>query len=228
MTDDEVADLLDSAKPLVIIEAPAGCGKTYQGASLARRAAEGFSKGRALILTHTHAACAVFAKETKAAHRNVEIRTIDSLLVRIAAAYHKSLKLPADPSTWARQQGESGFQKLGGLVANLVTQQPMIASALSDRYPIVIADEHQDSTTDQHDVVMALHAAGSRLRIFGDPMQRIYGRHTDKAIAADRARWETLKSAGTAGQLSYPHRWKNGSLELGEWILPVKPRPFRH
>src|SRR5688572_6491520 len=99
MTDDEVADLLDSSMPLVVIEAPAGCGKTYQGATHAKRAAESLTRGRALILTHTHAACAVFAKETKAARQHVEIRTIDSLLVQIAAAYHKSLGLPADPST---------------------------------------------------------------------------------------------------------------------------------
>ena len=39
MSDKDVAALLDSSEPLVVIEAPAGCGKTYQGANYARRAA---------------------------------------------------------------------------------------------------------------------------------------------------------------------------------------------
>jgi len=106
MTDREVADLLDSDAPLVVVEAPAGCGKTYQGAHYALRAASRLSNGRVLILTHTHAACAAFAQATRIAHRKVEIRTLDSLIVQIAAAYHKSLDLPSDPAAWARREGE--------------------------------------------------------------------------------------------------------------------------
>lgn len=102
MSDEDVAALLDSAAPLVVVEAPAGCGKTYQGANHARRMASSSPHGRVLILTHTHAACAVFAKETRGARNRVEIRTIDSLITQIAAAYHKSLDLPADPSAWVR------------------------------------------------------------------------------------------------------------------------------
>ena len=51
----------------------------------------------------------------------------------------------------------------------------MISAALADRYPVVIGDEHQDSSADQDAVMMSLHHAGSYLRVFGDPMQRIYG-----------------------------------------------------
>src|SRR3954462_6017547 len=105
MTDAEIAEMLDSTAPLVVIEAPAGCGKTYQGASHARRMAYSSLRGRILILTHTHAACSVFAKETRATGSRVEIRTIDSLIVQIATAYHRQLGLPADPSVWARRAG---------------------------------------------------------------------------------------------------------------------------
>lgn len=108
--------LLDSSEPLVVIEAPAGCGKTFQGANYARRAAAKLDRGRALILTHTHSACSQFAKETKAAASQVEIRTIDSLIVHVATIYHKSLDLPHDPSAWARRQA-NGFDELGVRVA---------------------------------------------------------------------------------------------------------------
>ena len=78
------------ALALLVCAAPAGCGKTYQGARYAARAAIGLETGRVLILTHTHAACGAFAKATNHDRRKVEISTIDSLIVRIAAAYHRS------------------------------------------------------------------------------------------------------------------------------------------
>ena len=112
MTDEEVVAFLDSEAPLVVVEAPAGCGKTYQGACYARRVASRLTSGRILILTHTHAACAAFAKETRATHRRVEVRTIDSLIVQIAAAYHKSLELPLDAAAWARRAGQNGYAEI--------------------------------------------------------------------------------------------------------------------
>jgi len=174
-----------------------------------------------LILTHTHAACGVFAKETRSATNRVEIRTIDSLVVHIATAYHKSLGLPPDPSVWAREAGNEGFQQLGESVARFLAQNPMVSMALAERYPLVIADEHQDARGEQHDIIMGLHRAGSRVRVFADPMQRIYVR-TKRAIAADQSRWEALKSEGVFAELEYPHRWTSGSMELGSWVLAAR------
>lgn len=221
MSDKDVAALLDSSEPLVVIEAPAGCGKTYQGANYARRAALASSRGRTLILTHTHSACAQFAKETSAVSGKLEIKTIDSLAVQVATVYHKPLDLPPDPSAWARQQGNDGFKQLGTRVASLLEAKPMIAAALADRYPVIIADEHQDSHADQHGIVMALHRAGSRLRVFGDPMQAIYGRGK-KAVATSREQWDALKSSGVSDVLKHPHRWRDGSPDLGDWILQAR------
>jgi len=221
MSDEEVAALLDSDEPLVVIEAPAGCGKTYQGSRYASRAASKLDTGRVLILTHTHAACGVFAKETQGKNREVEIRTIDSLIVQIAAAYHRSLDLPPDPYEWARQSHD-GFSQLAARVAALLTHRPMISEALACRYPIVIGDEHQDSSPDQDAVMMSLSRGGSRLRVFGDPMQRIYVGTNRAAADADRQRWEGMKSAGAYMELENPHRWRDGSPELGQWILSAR------
>lgn len=222
MSDEDVAALLDSNEPLVVIEAPAGCGKTYQGARYARRAAARLDIGRALILTHTHGACGVFAKETQDRSRQVEIRTIDSLIVQIAAAYHQSLDLPANPYAWARQFSGDGFSELASRVADLLAHRPMISAALANRYPVVIGDEHQDSSPDQDAVMMSLQLAGSQLRVFGDPMQRIYGSTSVARAVADRVRWEEMKSAGAHMKLENPHRWSDGSPPLGEWILRAR------
>jgi len=220
MTDEQVAALLDSDAPLVVVEAPAGCGKTYQGADYAARVAACLGSGRVLILTHTHAACAAFSQVTRAAHRKVEIRTIDSLIVQIAAAYHKSLGLPADPSAWARRQGEDGYAALAARVAKLMQHHAFIAAALAERFRIVIADEHQDASADQHAIVMALRNAGAKLRIFGDPMQNIYAR--GRAADAALARWEALKTDAAFAELCTPHRWRDGTPALGTWILDAR------
>ena len=222
MSDESAAALLDSDEPLVAIEAPAGCGKTYQGAQYAHRAASRLARGRVLILTHTHAACSVFSSRTRQSAARVEIRTIDSLVTAIATAYHKSLGFPPDPAAWARREGPDGFDALATGVAALLTARPMIGAALSERYPVVIGDEHQDSSAAQHGIIMTLQGGGSQLRLFGDPMQHIYGSRADAARSADRARWESLKTAAAFDELDTPHRWTTGSPELGWWILQAR------
>lgn len=220
MTDEDAAALLDSDAPLVVVEAPAGCGKTYQGANYALRAASKLSTGRVLILTHTHAACAAFAKATRTAHRKVEIRTLDSLIVQIAAAYHKALDLPPDPAAWARRQGGEAYATLATQAGKLIERHPFVAAALAERFPIIIADEHQDASADQHSVLIALREAGAKLRIFGDPMQGIYARGREAEHA--QARWEETKSAGVYAELETPHRWRDGTPALGRWILEAR------
>ena len=217
MTDEEVVTLLDSEAPLVVVEAPAGCGKTYQGACYARRVASRLTSGRILILTHTHAACAAFAKETRATHRRVEIRTIDSLMVQIAGAYHKSLELPLDVAAWARRPGKNGYAEIAVRVAKLILSCPYIAEALAKRFPFVVADEYQDTSKEQDAVIMAIGRAGATLRIFGDPMQNIYTRGA--AAKETLARWDKAKSAAVFADLCTPHRWRDGTLALGEWVL---------
>ena len=214
--------LLDSDAPLVVIEAPAGCGKTYQGAGYAARAATRLENGRVLILTHTHAACGAFATATRGVHRKVEIRTIDSLIVQIASAYHKSLALPANVSAWARQHPEGGYDKIADGIARLLSRHPMVCEALVRRYPVVIGDEHQDANAGQHDLIMALQAAGARTRIFGDPMQALYPEKAKSAAAAGRARWAALKSTGAYDELRHPHRWDHGTPDLGGWVLEAR------
>ena len=84
MSDASVHAALRSNSPLVVVEAPAGCGKTTSGADYAREAALAGKGSRPLILTHTHAACSVFASRTKGVGSGVEIRTIDSIIAHIA------------------------------------------------------------------------------------------------------------------------------------------------
>src|SRR5690606_12369190 len=140
-SDRTVAETLRSDAPLVVVEAPAGCGKTHQGTEYARDVATASSE-RVLIVTHTHAACNVFAERTSGVGRRVEIRTIDILIAQIAGAYHDGLGLPADIAGWTRL-APKGHAQLAALVARLVDRHPMVAAAIAVRYPTIICDELQ-------------------------------------------------------------------------------------
>jgi len=220
MTDEEIANLLRSDASIVVIEAPAGCGKTHQAASYAANMAANLKSARLLVLTHTHAACSVIAERTQEYRDKIDIRTLDSLTNQIATAYRLSLDLPEDISAWARQHG---YELLASKVANLLRSNPIIAKHLAKLFPIVICDEHQDSNEAQDEIVQLLGKRGALLRVFGDPMQIIPGGKGQNAIAtAALARWEALKAKAVFGELGTPNRWKKTNPELGEWILSVR------
>ena len=166
MSDEAVHAALRSDARLVLVEAPAGCGKTHQGADYARDLATGDSTSRPLILTHTHAACSVFADRTRGTATRVDIRTIDSVVAQVATVYHAGLGIPADTALWVRQQPKDGYGELCLKVANLLSRHPMIARSLAQRHRTVICDEHQDATGDQHSIISALMNQGARLRIW--------------------------------------------------------------
>jgi hypothetical protein len=92
----------------------------------------------------------------------------------------------------------------------------MIAQSIAARYLTVICDEHQDSSGDQHAIAMSLHGGGANLRLFADPMQKIFKE-------ANPYSWDELvRSAGVVEQLDYPHRWTKGSPSLGQWTLEAR------
>ena len=221
MSDATVHSALRSDAGLVVVEAPGGCGKTFQGAAYARDIADSVRPGRLLILTHTHAACSVFHGRTRGVGSHVEIRTIDSLISELTGAYHQGIGLPPDTASWARRN-KDGYDVLAVRSALLIKRFPAIAASLASRYPIIICDEHQDSTGERHAIVMALHQHRSRLRIFADPMQQVFApaAYADGCPAVD---WTSLTAAADAfEELDVPHRWKDGCPLLGRWILDAR------
>jgi DNA helicase-2/ATP-dependent DNA helicase PcrA len=217
MSDESVHTALRSDAPLVLVEAPAGCGKTHQGADFARDVAADRSN-RLLILTHTHAACSVFAERTRGSGSRVEIHTIDSLIAHIATAYHLGLGLPADVPTWARRTPD-GYRHVALRVVALLRRHPMIAATLAKRYPVVICDEHRDCSGDQHALGIAMLNQGARLRVFADPVQRIF-KESPLAGSTPAQDWVALtKQAHAFEELDTPHRWRSGCPDLGRWTL---------
>jgi hypothetical protein len=154
--------------------------------------------------------------------RYVHIRTIDGLISEIASAYHHTLGLPRDISAWVRIQ-EDGYTKLAEMVAGLLQAFPMIVGSVVNRYPVVVCDEHQDANPGQHGVIMALHRHGAKVRIFADPMQRIFrSRKKLHRDIEDRCWDEMVAKADIKDDLSIPHRWNSGSVALGKWVLSAR------
>jgi len=110
------------------------------------------------------------------------------------------------------------FDDLGALFWKLLEKYPAIAKAYADRYPVVIADEHQDASELQDAFVRRFGAR--KLVVFADPMQLIYGfRGSDEA----RLQRHISQVGGTPRELRTPHRWNGESLE-GKWLLAVRAR----
>jgi hypothetical protein len=223
MSDQSVRAALRSTSSLVVIEAPAGCGKTHQGAEYAEELVGGMVKERLLVLTHTHSACSVFSHRTTGYNRKrMDVRTIDSFIGGIASAYHLGLGLPSDTATWVRQQGDDGHAQLAVRVSALLRSRPIIAASLAARHPFVICDEHQDSSGDQHAVVMAMLTQGARLRLFADPMQKIF-KDTLLPGSSPAFNWAAItQQADAFEQLDTPHRWTDGCMQLGQWTLKAR------
>ena len=74
-----------------------------------------------------------------------------------------------------------------------------------------------------HAIVMTLHAAGSSLRVFADPMQQVFHNRRQADIVAADQRWTDLKKGACRfEELDQPHRWTNGQSALGAWILQAR------
>ena len=116
-----------------------------------------------------------------------------------------------------QRAGRLVFDDLGALFWELLERFPAVEAAYRRRFPMVIADEHQDASTLQDAVVRRL--AQRRLVVFADPMQLIHGFRGASEARLERHRkdCDQEKSLGTS------HRW-HGSQHLADWLLAVRKR----
>ncbi len=113
-------------------------------------------------------------------------------------------------------EGRLVFGDFGAFWALLVTRQPTLRRALRERYPVVIADEHQDASQMQEALVREL---GTSHVIFADPMQLIHAFR-----GADWGRLEGhMRDADEIVEIATPHRWHD-SPALGSWLLETRDR----
>ena len=114
-------------------------------------------------------------------------------------------------------RGNLVFDDLGALFWTLISSFPTVRQAFRSRYPVLIADEHQDASLLQDALVGEL---GGRHRIvLADPMQLIHGWR-----GADERRLQAHRDVcDREFALLTPHRW-HGDPTAGEWLLGVRKR----
>jgi DNA helicase-2/ATP-dependent DNA helicase PcrA len=116
-----------------------------------------------------------------------------------------------------QRAGRLVFDDLGALFWRLLDRFPVLDEAYRRRYPVVIADEHQDASALQDAVVRRL--SRDRLVVLADPMQLIHGFRGASPQRLQRHR----DDCDNAYSLTTAHRWHE-SEELAVWLLAVRTR----
>jgi hypothetical protein len=211
-----IRHVLRSNERNVIIEAPAGCGKTYEAAKLAIDVGVQLKIGtEVLLLAHTNAAVQEFARRIDGTGARVHATTIDAFCLNLLSPYANRIGLPSPLRRFVGTgEGRIPFEELAPRIADLLHRCPSIASLVACRYPFIILDEHQDANLFQHSVVTSVRNFGDcRVRVFGDPMQAIY-----ESDDRGRPSWDQLVAeANISKTLIIPQRWDEHP-DLGAWI----------
>lgn len=74
-----------------------------------------------------------------------------------------------------RQRGLIDFGDQVGLAVRLLDENPEVAAALREQFPVVLLDEYQDTNYAQRILLQRVYGPGSAVTAVGDDMQSIYG-----------------------------------------------------
>jgi hypothetical protein len=205
--DNDVRRIADAHECSVML--PAGCGKTEL---LARAVAHGSTNSAPqLVLTHTHAgvhAIRARLRRLRVASDTVQVTTIAGWALRIASAY---------PTLSGLTQPTPGTSADWNAVHRGVTEalaSPHLRRVLTASYGGVYVDEYQDCTIQQHGLVLRL-AGSLPVRLFGDPLQSIFGFGSNAVVDWDTDVTPHFPPLPVA---AHPWRWAGTNPGLGAWL----------
>ncbi|ELA9308259.1 UvrD-helicase domain-containing protein [Vibrio natriegens] len=196
-------------KDRVLLIAPAGYGKTYTIAECLK-----YTKGKQLILTHTHAGVASIRlklKEMQISSDCYSVETISSFCQRYVHSFCPSHEIPRQGVNSKLDKNYHSFivDKAHSIIGLSLVQKVINAS-----YQGLFVDEYQDCSLAQHLVILSL----SKLmptRLLGDPLQGIFGfKDTLVDFETDLSNFESV------AELQIPFRWrkKGNNSALGDII----------
>lgn len=187
--DDTRQNVLDFRGSLMLVEGPAGCGKTRLAVQRLRGAIDTdmLDDGQKVL-------CASFSRASRCRMKSVintyaagcaeetAVVTFDSFALSILRQYGDVARLsapvrirPNAPLDECICDGEGchlSFDQVRQRTVELL-RVPAIARACADVYPLVVVDEFQDTGRAHFEILMALHREGARLWAFGDTEQDI-------------------------------------------------------
>jgi DNA helicase-2/ATP-dependent DNA helicase PcrA len=74
-----------------------------------------------------------------------------------------------------RELGRIDYGDQISFACKIMSEHPEIAQSLSERWPVVLLDEYQDTNIAQRKLMMNIYGQGSIVTVVGDPDQAIYG-----------------------------------------------------
>lgn len=211
MNPEAVASILASAPGS--IELPAGCGKTELIVRLAKAKAD--SGKRTLLLTHTHAGVDALRRRCRrlgVPSSAVWIRTIDSWAFDLIRSFPQLAEVSArDEPDWA----ESEIYHRGAARAS---SAEAVARMLRVSYSLVLVDEYQDCSIEQHRLAMAIAEFVPTL-VFGDRAQGLLWFAKPRPVD-----WEgDVIPAFPAIDVEFvPRRWLGTNPLLGAWTIEAR------
>lgn len=199
-------------EPLLLIEAPAGYGKTEEAVMAAQAIAPTLRDGReVLFLTHTNGARDTFNRRLRG--KAATMKTIHALAAEVVEPYSAPLGLPR-PLEPFRQKPT--FDEMITLTVEILRRRPEVARGLAVRHPVILVDEYQDCVEEQHQLIhLIATAAPTRLRLFGDDLQAIY------EFAGTPIDFASMSETHPTVRLTTPWRWR-GQNEMQEFVVEAR------
>lgn len=203
-------DFVTRQKSLLI--APAGYGKTHAISESLK-----ITKGKQLILTHTHAGVSSIKeklKKAKISPRDFNVETITSFAQKYVLAFYVIKKeIPK------QEDSKIYYPFIIKEACKLIPLKP-ISTVILSTYEGLFVDEYQDCTIEQHKLVLSL----SKLlptRILGDHLQGIFDFNNGDLVDFDD---ETMKDFKlNQFTLNTPWRWDNNNRkDLGEDLKLIR------
>ncbi|MHB1107551.1 MAG: AAA family ATPase [Lutibacter sp.] len=205
-------EFVSKQKSLLI--APAGYGKTHTISESLKK-----TKGKQLILTHTHAGVSSIKEKLKKADipfKNFNVETITSFAQKyVLAFYVKKDEIP-------RQEDSKEYYPFIIKEADNIINLKPISKVILSSYNGLFVDEYQDCTNEQHKLVLSL----SKLlptRILGDYLQGIFDFNNGDLVDFDDESMKDFNS--NQFTLNTPWRWYNNNRkDLGDDLKIVREK----
>jgi AAA domain/UvrD-like helicase C-terminal domain len=215
MTDpalDAIRRRIAGPEPLLLIEAPAGYGKTHEAVLAAQTLAPTLPAGRKILfLTHTNAARETFNRRLKGGA--AVMRTIHALACELVELYAAPLCLPRPLEPY---RDKPSFDDMITLAVTLLQRRPELARGLAVRHPVILVDEYQDCVQAQHELIALIaRAAPTRLRLFGDDLQAIF------EFAGTPVDFAAMTRAHPTVRLTTPWRWV-AQPEMADFVVHAR------
>ena len=195
------------SKPKSMIVAPAGYGKTHAIAICLKH-----TKGRQLILTHTHAGVASLKEKIVQQginNKHYHVETITGFAQKYVNAFYCGKDIP--------EQEDNTYFPFILEQAKGILKINSIKDVIKVSYNGLFVDEYQDCIIGQHNFINTISEI-LPTRILGDSLQGIFDFHGDSLVDFD----EDLNDFEKLPDLTEPWRWEKNNPGLGECLKKIR------